>query len=222
MIYKLLIAGALLASSIVAATPKVGETVKAIRTLSKTDDFVNALRKLGTPDSIIAEYSKPQFAGSVELMNKPGAEIPLFTKAHFVRSETFRENLDADPGKEYVSQVVFATGSEKLDRKIFFVFIHDDDDNGNRLIGFKVFDEVLCDRTPESPMTFAFKKMSNSVPAKIEFTIVRTISCGDDISFYTVCDTMAYAGKSIVYRPGVAHDTVSSNRMQDLKEIEDQ
>jgi hypothetical protein len=217
MICKIFALAALLSFEIVAQPAKVGETVKTIRTLSKTDDYVKALRSLGTPDSVIAAYSKPEFAGSVELMEKPGAAYPLFTKAHFTRAETFRENLDADPAKEYISQVVFSTGAEKLDRKIYFVFIHNND--GSRLLGFRMFDELLCDHTPESPVTFGFVKKTNSGPAAIEFKIVRTISCGDDIDYYTEKDTLELNGKTPVYRQGAAHDSVHINRAKELKEF---
>lgn len=201
------------------AGPRINETVKGIRTLSKTEDYAKALRLLGTPDSLIAKYSMPEYAGALELMEKPGAEYPLLTKAHFVRAETFRENVDGDPAKEYVSQVLFATGSEKLDRKIYFVFVHDDDANGDRLVRFALFDELLCDHTPASPMTFSFLRKGNSGPAAIEFKIVRTISCGDDIDYFTVNDTMAYDGKTVDYRRGAPRDSVHINRSKELKDF---
>jgi hypothetical protein len=217
MICKIVAVLTLFSFGVFAEAPKISETVKSFRTLSKTDDYVKALRSLGTPDSVIAEYSKPEFAGNVELMEKPGAAYPLFTKAHFTRAETFRENLDADPAKEYVSQVVFSTGAEKLDRKIYFVFIHDDD--GSKLLGFKVFDELLCDHTPESPMTFGFVKKGASGPASIEFKIVRTISCGDDIDYYTEKDTLEFNGKIPVFHQGAPRDSVHIDRAKEMKEF---
>jgi hypothetical protein len=187
--------------------------------MSKTDEFVSALKLLGAPDSVIKKYCALEFAGALELMEKPGVKLPLFTKQHFARAETFRENLDSDSAKEYISQVIFATGTDKLDRKIYFLFVHGDDVNGNTPRYFKVFDELLCDHTPASPMNFGFVKKDKEYFKEIEFKIVRSESCGDQIDYFNENDTLWFNGKAFEYRPGKPFGAIHINRSEELKEI---
>jgi hypothetical protein len=210
------------AAGILYAAPKISSTTKSFHALKTTEEFISALNLLGTPDSLIRKYSTLEFAGTLELMEKPGVKLPLFTKDHFIRAETFKENLDSDSMKEYVSQVVFATGSDKVDRKIYFLFIHDDDANKNALLYFKVFDELLCDHTPASPMNFGFIKSVGGNYKSIEFKIVRTESCGDQISYYSVNDTLDFGGKVFDYRKGKPFGAVHINRSNELQEMNSQ
>jgi hypothetical protein len=219
MIYKSPAIVLVTALSLLYAAPKISPTVKSFHSMTKNEEFVNALRLLGTPDSVLKKYSALEFAGALELMEKPGTKSPLFTKAHFARAETFRENLDSDSAKEYVSQVIFATGSDKLDRKTYFFFVHDDDANNNALKCFKVFDEMLCDHTPSSPMTFGFIINAKEDYKNIEIKIVRCESCGEQISYYNVNDTLEFNGKVFSYRQGKAFGAVHINRSDELQEM---
>jgi hypothetical protein len=222
MICKLTIFVVFASWSLLYAAPKVSLTTKSFKTLTKTEEFVRDLKTLGTSDSIIKKYSTLEFAGALELMEKPGAKLPLFTKDHFVRAETFRENLDSDSAKEYVSQVIFATGSDKVDRKIYFLFVHDDDANNNALLYFKVFDELLCDHTPASPVSFGFIKNGRGNFKNIEFKIVRSESCGDQISYYNENDTLEFNGKQFEYRQGKPFGAIHINRSDELQEMNSQ
>jgi hypothetical protein len=219
MNYKLFFLISFILTNFIYASSSVMQTTKSLHSVSKTEDYVKALKSLGAYDSILSKYSAAEYAGSMELMEKPGVKLSLFTKDHFVRSETFREDIDGDSQKEYVSQVVFATGSEKLDRKIYFVFIHDDDTKGNALIYFKVFDELLCDHTPTSPVTFEFAKQDKSASKNMVFKIIRTQSCGDQIDYYSENDTLMLNGKPSYYREGKPYDAVHINRSDELEEL---
>ena len=99
--------------------------VKSLKYSKTLQDYVSVLKKMQTPDSIIAKYSQTNWAGVEEKIG-PQKSLPLFTKNHFKRAEIFLVNLDEDTSAEYVSQVIFATGDQKTDYKIYFIYINDD------------------------------------------------------------------------------------------------
>ncbi len=79
------------AAGILYAAPKISSTAKSFHALKTTEEFKSALNLLGTPDSLIRKYSTLEFAGTLELMEKPGVKLPLFT--HYAEGPRFCRGL---------------------------------------------------------------------------------------------------------------------------------
>lgn len=198
------------------------DAVKRLKAATDTKEYAQFLRTLGTPDSTVTKFTTGDYSGLMERLTNPDSTRPLFTRSHFIRSETFKVNLDTDSMIEYVSQIVFKTGDQKTDTKYYFVYIHDDNGNKNTLLKFLLFEELLCDMGAPNPMTFGFHPIGANNGNIICFDIRRAESCGDEIYLFSRVDTLYYITGKYKYAEGTPFDVYNTNRMQMLDELEDE
>lgn len=194
----------------------VKEILQSITSAKTTKEFSSNLKLLGLPDSLSLKYGKKSYAGYLERdQNSP--EQPLFTKTHFVRAETFTSNLNTDSARELVTQVVFCTGKEKTDLRVYLLFIHD---VKNRLLYFTSYEMLVCDQVPENTLAFGFDPLPGKNWNFVKIHLFQVESCGDQVSFFERNDSLVFNGEGIGLRKGKPYNEQSSNRFDELEDME--
>lgn len=194
----------------------VKEIIKSITLSKTTKEFNENLQCLGLPDSVSLKYNKKNYSGYMERDQKT-SDQPLFTKSHFVRAETFTSNLNADTSKELISQVVFTTGKEKTDLRVYLLFIHNDK---NRLLHFFSYEMLVCDQVPENTLSFGFESLPGKNWNFMKIHLYQVESCGDQVSFFERNDSLVYYGTALKLRVGKLYNEQSSNRFDDLEDMD--
>jgi hypothetical protein len=217
MNYRALILCCLFTMSVCSGTaPSVKELVKSIQSSKTANEFSGKIKLLGLPDSLLSKYNKKEFSGYME-RDQNAPDQPLFTKAHFVRAETFAANLNADTAKELISQVVFATGKEKTDLRVYLLFIHD---AKNRLVYVTCYEMVVCDHVPENTVSFGFEPAPGRNWNFIKIHVYQVESCGDEVSFFERNDSLIIESAAVTLQTGKPYNEQSSNRFDELKDME--
>ncbi len=186
---------------------------------------IKALPK--TSMSLIDEVAKvvPTFP---EISKKVAAELykeTLISPKYLVRAETFATNLDGDPQKEYVSQLIFKdhemSGAVGLHGEIvYFVFIHDDAKSGYTFLKSIPFELSTCEylSVGNDAMTFSFVPVSSGGSYNmVQFSIKYIESCGTIMDLSLRTDHLYFDRKRLRWTYGegkLVDDGKSINRLE--------
>lgn len=199
-----MILAGMLALPMAATAQGVKKQIAAVKAAKSEKEMAKALTDLGATRAFLDTVLGSK---SPENNLKPGS---------LKRAESFEAELDGDPGKERVSQLIFQgpPDEEGSVLRVYLILVHDEAGGKPALAFLRPFSRLHCGKTDRGGMTFSFAKAdARGTRKNVVFKSVVAESCGLQVEEHAQEDTLRFEDGKYGFVEGQAEDESSYDPM---------